>query len=31
VLQCDTGEIAVTSDFSAQQLSPDAQPVVGGL
>jgi hypothetical protein len=30
-LQCDPGEIAVASNFSAQQLSPDAEPVVRGL
>src|SRR6266852_9663358 len=31
LLQSDAGKIAVTSDFSALQLAPDAQPIVGGL
>src|ERR1700674_1461252 len=31
LLQFDAGEIAVTSDFSAMQMTPNAQPVVGGL
>ena len=31
LLQGDAGKIAVTRDFSALQLAPDAQPVVSGL
>ena len=29
--QFDAGEIAVTSDLSAMQMAPNAQPIVGGL
>jgi len=31
LLQRDAWKIAVTSNFSALQLAPDAQPIVGGL